>query len=110
MDSNVGYEGSERPPYNGLVFYGLQEMISPALITGAVIEFGTAPISVAFDQLRADRWLRFGDVPDDPALVARMRREVIENFTPSDPRWRSRVVARSREIHLAALNGLARWN
>src|SRR5574337_166851 len=110
VDSNVGYEGSERPPYNGLVFYGLQEMIGPARMTGAVVEFGTAPIDVAFDQLRADRWLRFGEVPDDPALVARMRRGVMENFTPSDLRWRSRVVTHSREIHLAALNGLARWN
>lgn len=109
VENEVGFEGGQRPPYNGLVFYGVRDMVAPARITGGVIEFGTGPIKASFDQLRADRWLRFGNVPDDPERIARMRREIRESFTPADPEWRSRVVDHARRIQLQALEGLARW-
>lgn len=110
IESAEGYEGGERPPYNGLVFYGVQNMIGTAQMTGAVIEFGTAPIKITFDQLRVDRWLKFGRTPDDPATLQRMRREVAECFTPVDAAWRSRVVEHAQAIQLQALDGVAQWD
>jgi hypothetical protein len=109
VENEVGFEGGARPPYNGLVFYGVRGMVAPAQVTGGVIEFGTGPIQTTYEQLRADRWLRFGEVPADPALIARMRAEVRESFTPTDPQWRSRVIDHGRDIQLQTLEGLARW-
>lgn len=107
--NEVGFEGGQRPPYNGLVFYGVRDLVAPAQLTGAVIEFGTGPIKASFDQLRADRWLRFGDVPDDPALVARMRAQIRAMFTPTDEGWRSGVIEHALQIQQQALHGLAQW-
>ncbi|MBX3644207.1 MAG: M14 family metallopeptidase [Rubrivivax sp.] len=109
VESAEGYEGGERPPYNGLVFYGVRNMIGTAQMTGAVIEFGTVPLKTTFDQLRIDRWLKFGRTPDEPTTLERMRREVAECFTPEDAAWRSRVVAHARAIQLQALDGVAHW-
>lgn len=109
IDTSDGYEGGERPPYNGLVFYGLQRMLGEARMTGAVIEFGTLPLKDAFDALRADNWLRFGDQGRDPAAMASLRAHVKHSFTPADTAWRHRVLAHAKEIHTQALQGVLAW-
>lgn len=110
IETDEGYEGGQRPPYNGLVFHGVERMIGDAELTGAVIEFGTAPIKTSFDQLRLDRWLKFASAGHDLPALARLRRGVLECFTPSDPEWRQRVIDHARQIQLQALKGLAQWN
>jgi hypothetical protein len=109
IESRDGYDGAKRPRYNGLVFYGVQRFAAPAEMTGAVIEFGTLPVSESFEQLRVDRWLKFGQTPDDPRLLASLRSGVGDAFTPPDPAWRGGVVKHAIEIQLQGLAGLAAW-
>jgi hypothetical protein len=110
IETSDGYNGAQRPSYNGLIFYGAQRFVAPAELTGAVIEFGTLPVNEAFDQLRVDRWLKFGDTrKDDPAALAALRRGVRDAFTPPDPAWRRGVVAHAVAIQLQGLAGLAAW-
>ncbi|MGO4395360.1 M14 family metallopeptidase [Variovorax sp. M-6] len=109
IETADGYDGAARPTYNGLIFYGVQRFVAPAEVTGAVIEFGTLPVQESFDQLRIDRWLKFGHTPDDPDRLAAMRRGVRDAFTPPDPAWRRGVVAHATEIQLQGLAGVAAW-
>lgn len=109
IENDDGYDGSDRPPYNGLVFYGVQDAMPQAVVTGAVIEFGVLPLKETFDQLRTDRWLRFGDVPADPELRAQLRRRVHETFTSADPTWRRQVIEHAQQIQAAALDGVKAW-
>jgi hypothetical protein len=109
VETSDGYDGAKRPSYNGLIFYGVQRFVAPAEMTGAVIEFGTLPVQEAFEQLRVDRWLKFGSRPDDPARLAAMRSRVGDAFTPSDPAWRRGVVAHAIEIQQQGLAGVAAW-
>jgi hypothetical protein len=109
IESRDGYAGAKRPRYNGLIFYGVQRLVAPAEMTGAVIEFGTLPVSESFEQLRVDRWLKFGQRPDDPDLLTRLRAGVGDAFTPADPAWRRGVVEHATQIQLQGLSGLADW-
>jgi hypothetical protein len=109
VETKDGFEGAARPRYSGLVFHGVQRFVYPAAMTGAVIEFGTLPVAEAFDQLRIDRWLKFGDRPRDTALTSAMRLGVRDAFTPPDPEWRRRIVAHARDIQLQALEGVSAW-
>lgn len=109
VETQVGFNGAPRPQYSGLVFNGVQKFVAPAEMTGAVIEFGTGPISEIFDWLRRDRWVRFGKTPDDPELRARFRRGVEDALCPPDPDWRQSVVSHAEAIQAAALDGIATW-
>ena len=109
IESRGGYAGAKRPRYSGLIFYGVQRLVAPAAMTGAVIEFGTLPVSEAFEQLRVDRWLKFGDTPQEPELLASLRSGVGNAFTPADPAWRRGVVEHAVQIQLQGLAGLADW-
>jgi hypothetical protein len=109
IETADGFGGAERPRYSGLIFYGVQRLVAPAEMAGAVIEFGTLPVDEAFDQLRIDRWLKFGRRPDDAALLAALHRGVRDAFTPPDAAWRRGVVTHALEIQLQALAGVAAW-
>lgn len=109
IETTDGYNGAKRPSYNGLIFYGVQRFAAPAEMTGAVIEFGTLPVKESFEQLRVDRWLKFGDRPNDPVRLAAMRSGVRDAFTPPDAAWRRGVVAHATEIQLQGLAGVAAW-
>ncbi len=110
VENEEGFEGGARPAYNGLVFYGVRDAVAPAQMTGAVIEFGTLPIKETFNQLRVDRWLKFGKAPADPKTIEPLRQRIREAFVAADPEWRIRVVDHAREIQLQALEGLAAWD
>ncbi len=110
IETKGGFAGAERPKYSGLIFNGVEGFVAPAEMTGAVIEFGTLPLDEAYDQLRIDRWLKYGDTSGEtPARLAEMRRGVRDGFTPPDPEWRRRVVDHAREIQLQGLRGLCDW-
>ena len=109
IETDGGFEGASRPKYSGLIFHGVQRFAHPAAMTGAVIEFGTLPVAEALDQMRVDRWLKFGNRPDDAALLAALRAGARDAFTPPDPEWRKRIVAHARDIQLQALAGVAAW-
>lgn len=104
-----GFDGANRPRYEGLVFGGVQRRLSDARFAGAVIEFGTVPVGESIDALRADRWLRFGAEADNAARVEPIRRAIVEAFCPSDPQWRSSVVRHALDIQRSALAGVSAW-
>jgi Protein of unknown function (DUF2817) len=109
VDTDAGFDGAPRPNYSGLVFHGAQRFLAPAEFTGAVIEFGTGPMSEIFDWLRRDRWVRFGKTPDDPALRTAFRKGVMNALFPTDPAWRRSVIPYAEQIQSAALAGVAAW-
>jgi hypothetical protein len=104
-------EGAARPTYTGLVFLGIQQMMTGASVAGGVIEFGTRPVDEMLQALRVDRWLRFA--PSDAQSDRRrdeLRRDLAEAYCPSDPNWHARVVAQATELHRRTLEGLIAWN
>ncbi|UCE31119.1 MAG: DUF2817 domain-containing protein [Burkholderiales bacterium] len=55
-------------------------------------EYGTYPPERVFRAMRADNWLhRFGDLSD--ATGRAIKDEMLEAFSPADPRWQRQVVA-----------------
>lgn len=109
IETKEGYQGAERPAYSGLVFQGVQQLMAPGEMTGAVIEFGTLPMDQALDQIRIDRWLKFGKRSLDAEQLGAMRRAARDAFTPPDPVWRRGVAAHATEIQLQGLRGVAAW-
>jgi hypothetical protein len=109
IETTDGYKGAARPTYSGLVFQGVQRQIAPGEMTGAVIEFGTIPVDQALDQIRIDRWLKFGKMSLGAEQLASMRRAARDAFTPPDPAWRRGVAAHATEIQLQGLQGVVAW-
>ena len=109
IETAEGYGGAQRPTYSGLIFHGVQRLVAPAQMAGAVIEFGTLPVSEAYEQLRIDRWLKFGRPDGDAERRAGLRRGVRDAFTPPDPGWRRGVVEHAVSIQRQALAGMAAW-
>ncbi len=109
IESAGGYDGAKRPTYSGLIFHGVQRLVAPAEMAGAVIEFGTLPVAEAYEQLRIDRWLKFGRPSGDEARRAALRRGVRDAFTPTDAAWRRGVVEHATRIQQQALAGMAAW-
>ena len=74
--------------------------------SGIGLEYGTQPLDVVLDALRADHWLAaHPEAPDDqrPAIKRRMR----EAFYDETPQWQAMVVGQSRVATLQAIKGLA---
>ena len=109
IETTEGYGGAKRPSYSGLIFHGVQRLVAPAEMAGAVIEFGTLPVAEAYEQLRIDRWLKFGRPSGDDASRAALRRGVRDAFTPPDAAWRRGVVDHAVTIQRQVLDGLAAW-
>ncbi len=109
IETTIGFAGARRPTYNGLVLKGVEAWTAPAEMVGAVVEFGTLPLQQSLDQLRIDRWLKFGNTPDDPQRLADMRRGTRDGFTPPDREWRRRIIGHAGEIQLQGLEGLTAW-
>jgi uncharacterized protein DUF2817 len=110
--SSTGFsEGQERPAYTGLVYQGIESLLSSqAEVAGGVVEFGTRPVNDMIDALRIDRWLRFaapGAAADHSrdALIA----DLMERYCPAAETWRTRVLAHAAHLHGNTLNGLIAW-
>jgi uncharacterized protein DUF2817 len=104
-------EGEERPGYTGLVFNGVESLLSGAEVAGGVIEIGTRPVDEMLAALRVDRWLRFAaaDARSDADRQS-LRRDLAEAYCPQDPNWRASVVAHATELHRRTLEGLQAWH
>ena len=112
QEASTGFsEGQERPAYTGLVYQGIESLLSPqAEVAGGVVEFGTRPVDDMIDALRIDRWLRFaapGAVADHTreALVA----DLMERYCPAAEAWRSSVIGHADRLHRRTLDGLIAW-
>ena len=105
-----GFDGAKRPTYQGLLFHGLQRFVAPARFAGAAVEFGIMPNEAQEGIFMLDYWLRFGDHAGvAETVIADVRRQVKDAFTPPDPKWRASVAKRSLAIMKQALVGLHAW-
>ena len=104
IESRAGYAGAKRPSYSGLIFHGVQRLVAPAEMAGAVIEFGTLPVAEAYEQLRIDRWLKFGrHARRSAAQLALLRSGVRDAFTPPDAGMAAQRIGHAIEIQLQGL-------
>lgn len=75
-------------------------------LTAITLEFGTVSGFDVLQALRADNWLSLQDRPD-PGLRREIKHQIREAFCPSDPAWRTAVLARADVVLRQALAGLA---
>ena len=69
------------------------------------LEFGTVEFRRMFEALRADNWLRMR-APAGFKAAADIRRELLECFYPSDPKWRSAVIERCSQVLARTLDAM----
>ncbi|HEY8242591.1 MAG TPA: M14 family metallopeptidase [Casimicrobiaceae bacterium] len=101
------YDGSSASAeVSGIVCHSALDEAPGIEYSGIGLEFGTQPLEVVLDALRADHWLAAH--PDAPggqrAAIHRRMREV---FFDESPQWQAMVVGQSRVAALQALKGLA---
>jgi len=101
--------GLARPDYQGLVFHGLQALLEPRPMVGAVVEFGTRGLGTRY-ALRLDQWLRHR-ARQQPNLErdAQLRADLADAFVPLSSVWRNSVLRHGMQITQQAVLGLSAW-
>lgn len=108
VETQGGFDGSARPRYSGLLFYGVQRFASQAQVTGAVVEFGTKPSRDMRHALQIDQYLKFGaELPAEQR--AAMREELLDAFAPLSLDWKRSVLGHSMAIQDQLIEGVAGW-
>ncbi len=105
--------GSKRPTRNGILFWGIENTLSPGTrFAGAVVEFRSAtPKRNAADALRVsmlERWLRFEGGLDAPEAASYLD-EIREDYAPHRESFRRNVIQNARTTYAQTLAGLADW-
>ena len=70
------------------------------------LEFGTRDPDVVRDSVRKDGWLHLHGSPGHP-LAGEVKAGILNAFYPSEPEWRSAVLARGLEVVGMGLAGIA---
>jgi hypothetical protein len=99
--------GRARPQYQGLLFYGVQQLLGDVPLCGAVIEFGTRGWHMR-RILRLDLWLKF-KAERGTERYAMHQADLLDAFCPVDQLWRDSTIRHSLEITRQALAGLTAW-
>lgn len=77
-----------------------------AEFAGIGLEYGTRPVDVVFDALRADHWLALH--PEAPGeLRASIKQAMLGAFYDDSVEWQARILAQARVAAVQALAGLA---
>lgn len=75
-------------------------------VTPIALEYGTRPIELGLNVLRADNWLYLrGEVNSEQGRA--IKRDIRDQFYVDTPDWKQKVVARAQEMTEKALRGLA---
>jgi len=112
--------GSPRPTRHGIVFWGIEDLLStmsdkarPISIAGAVVEFcSAAPRSDTRYVMRVpmlERWMRFVgglECEEAPQYLAEIR----ENYAPRRASWEAKVARAAIDVLDRALDGAAKWS
>ena len=98
-----------RLPLSALLTNASASSPSPGALFRTPLATDSSRGGETFDQVRLDRWLKFGDRPDEPERLLALRRGVRDAFTPTDPAWRRGIVAHARQIQLQLLDGVTAW-
>jgi hypothetical protein len=91
---------------SGQIFYAAYEECPQAEYTGIALEYGTVPIAVSLDALRADQWLENhpeADAATRTAIKQRMR----DCFYIDTDTWKAKVLEQAFDAARAALRGLS---
>lgn len=91
---------------HGSIMDGLREALPDCELIIAGAEFGTYDPVRVFQAMRDDNWLhQHGDLESEQGLM--IKKELLEVFRPSDPKWGARILEVGVELIEAAVRGLA---
>lgn len=77
-----------------------------AEVTPIALEYGTRPIDLGLECLRADNWLHLrGEIESD--LGRHIKREMRAQFYVDSLDWKEKIVARAQDFTVRAIKGLA---
>jgi len=101
------YDGSSTSAaLTGTMFQAAYDECPQAEYTGIALEYGTEPLEVVLQALRADQWLM--NHPDTPAEVAApIKRAIRDAFYTDTDGWKAQVLAQGIEATQQAVAGLA---
>jgi hypothetical protein len=101
------YDGSSTSAFlTGMMFASAYEECPQAQYTGMALEYGTQPVMVTFEALRAAQWLNaHPEAP--PELAQAIRAQVMAAFYTDTDAWREQVLAQAREAMGQAVKGLS---
>ena len=101
------YDGSSTSAFlTGLMFNAVYEECPQAEYTGIAMEYGTLPVLDVLQALRAEHWLHVHREAE-PALAARIRRQMMEAFYTDTDAWKGQIVSQARQAMFQAAQGLA---
>lgn len=100
------YDGSSSSALlKGLMWQVTDELCAQAEFTGIALEYGTEPVPVVMQALRADAWAR--KYPEKAASQREaIRRQVRDAFYTDTDRWKQQIVEQGRDAAHRALRGL----
>lgn len=101
------YDGSSASALlTGMCWMAAYEECPQAEYTGIALEYGTEPMAVVIDALRADQWLE--NHPEAPAEQrAEIKRRIRDAFYTDTDAWKSQIVEQGLHNARQALAGLA---
>jgi hypothetical protein len=95
-----------RQAHDGYNLTGITRELAPVPFYGNTLEFGTHPLEIVYQALRADNWLHLhGDLNTD--FARKVKDNLKEAFCPDSETWREAVYARSMEMWSRGIDGLA---
>jgi hypothetical protein len=89
----------------GNVASALDQEIGEAKLTAITLEFGTVPLPVVLNALRADHWLHAHGNPASP-LRDKIKAQILDAFYCNNDEWKQLVWERAVEILRRGLAGL----
>jgi hypothetical protein len=103
---NLEQSGGKFHPAIGHSTEGHLRALPEAVITSAVIEYGTYDMADNLHALLDDHWLHFrGDEKSE--LGQQIKKQMLDTHYPDDPEWRSAVWSRSEQVVRQAIRGLS---
>jgi len=101
------YNGSSSSAFlTGLMWMSVYEECPQVQYTGIAMEYGTVPVMLGMEALRADHWLHLH--PEAPAdMAAAIHQNMLDAFYTNTDEWKIRIVEQARESMLQAVDGLS---
>jgi hypothetical protein len=99
------FPGGAVPRFTGILNMAVPAILESVSTYATVVEFGTKPNADVLEALMVDRWLKFAGA--DSTAASRLKRSMLDCFSPRDPKWRAVVVQSARDIVSRTIAGLA---
>jgi hypothetical protein len=99
------FPGGEAPKFTGILNMAVPAILPSILTYAVVVEFGTKPNADVLEALMIDRWIKFAG--SNTPISERLKRSMLDCFSPRDPNWRTVVVQSARKIVSRTIAGLS---